>query len=186
MKDIEVELKFPLLNRDELIQKLKLIAKLMKDNFFQKDTYYNLPHRNFLDKTLVTEWLRIRETEHGCSLDYKDWHIEGGKVGVSCDEFEIEIKNAEKLKKIFEHLDFREIIIVEKTRSTWRYKDTIISVDDVKGLGTFIEIEAHGDFASIEEAKKHIYTIAKELHANLGEQDFEGYPHKLLRNKGFV
>ena len=56
----------------------------------------------------------------------------------------------------------------------------------MKELGSFIEIEAKGNFASIEEAKKHLYEILKELSAEVGEQDFEGYPYKLMKQNGLL
>lgn len=186
LKHVEVELKFPLLNGKELAEKLKTTAKPEKQGDFQKDTYYNPPHRNFLEKKPVSEWLRLRESKKGYNLNYKKWHNSDGNKTVSCDEFETKIENIESLKKIFTSLNFKELIIVEKTRNTWNYKDTEIAIDDVKELGNFIEIEAKGNFASIEEAKKHLHSILKEIEAKTGEQDFEGYPYLLLKKKGLL
>jgi len=145
-----------------------------------------VPHRNFLAKKPISEWLRLRETDNGFSLNYKNWHNKDGQNTVSCDEFETGIENVEALKKIFEQLNFKEIMVVEKMRSTWQYKDTEIAIDEVKDLGRFIEIEAKGDFPSIESAKAHLHEILKELNANVGEQDFEGYPYKLLKKKNLL
>lgn len=54
--------------------------------------YYIPAHRNFLDKKPVSEWLRLRESNKGISLDYKKWHNEDGNKTVSCDEFETKIE----------------------------------------------------------------------------------------------
>jgi len=186
LKHIEVELKFPLLNPGELIEKLKLIATLQKEKVFQKDSYYIPLHRNFLDKKPVSEWLRLRETKTNFSLNYKNWHNADGEKTISCDEFETKIENLSAIKKMFENLNFKHIVIVEKTRDIWHYKGAEIAIDDVKDLGFFIEIEAKGDFDNIENAKKHLYEILKELCANVGEQDFEGYPYKLLKLNGLL
>jgi len=186
LKNIEVELKFPLLNHKEIIEKLKSIAKLEKERDFQKDIYFNPAHRDFLSKKPVSEWLRLRESKKGFSLNYKKWHNEDGTKTVSCDEFETKIENLEALKKLFGNLNFKELISVEKNRSIWNYKDTEIAIDEVKELGTFIEIEARGNFANIEEAKKHLYEVLKELGTEVGEQDFEGYPYLLLKQKGLL
>jgi len=186
MENIEVELKFPLLNLQELIKKLNSIANLENEGDYQRDIYYVPTHRNFLNKSPVSEWLRLRETKKRFSLNYKKWHNEDGNKTISCNEFETKIENLKALKKIFKNLNFKEIIVVEKIRSVWLYKDTEIAIDEVKDLGSFIEIEAKGNFASIEEAKKHIYEILKELGAEVGEQDFEGYPYKILKKKGLI
>jgi adenylate cyclase class 2 len=185
LKRIEVELKFPLLNHTELTEKLKSIAKLEKKGDFQKDSYFTPAHRNFLSKKPVSEWLRLRESKKGFSLNYKKWHNAVDKT-VVCDEFETKIEDIDALRKLFENLNFRELIIVEKNRDIWNYKGTEISIDKVKELGNFIEIEAKGNFSNIEEAKKHLYKILKELDAEVGEQDFEGYPYLLLKQKGLL
>ena len=183
---IEVELKFPLLNHNGLIEKLKSIVKIEKEGDFQKDTYFNLAHRDFLSKKPVSEWLRLRESKKGFSLNYKKWHNEDGSKTVSCDEFETKIENPDSLKKLFGNLNFKELISVEKNRNVWNYKDTEIAIDEVKELGSFIEIEAKGNFTNIEEVKKHLYEILKEIGAEVGEQDFEGYPYLLLKKKGLL
>ncbi len=184
MKNTEIELKFPLKNATELMEELNEIAEKEKETF-QKDIYFIPPHKNFLEQTPIKEWLRIRETKEGCSVNYKNWHItEEEKEVVSCDEFETDIKDSEILKKIFSNLDFKEIIIVEKIRKDWKYKDALISIDNVKGLGDFIEIESRGEFNSVEEARENLHKIIKELNAEIGEEDFRGYPHMLLEKQG--
>ena len=141
MKNIEVELKFPLLNKDELIKKLNKVAKLEKEEDYQKDVYYIPIHRNFLDKKPVSEWLRLRETKKGFSINYKNWHKKDNPKTVSCDEFETKIESIESIKKILKCLDFNEIVTVEKIRSVWTYKNVEIAIDQIKELGNFIELE---------------------------------------------
>lgn len=183
MKDVEVELKFPLLNKDELIEQLNKVAKLEKEEDYQKDVYYIPAHRNFLDKKPVSEWLRLRETKNKFSINYKNWHKKDNPKAVSCDEFETDINNIESIKKILECLDFKEIVIVEKIRTVWKYKDVEIAIDQIKELGNFIELESKGNFMNIEEAKKYLYDVLEELKPQIGEQDFEGYPYLLLKKK---
>lgn len=181
VKDIEVELKFPLKNPEKLSQQLDNIAKKEKE-VYQKDTYFIPQHRNFLEANPVKEWLRVRETKKGSTINYKNWHYQEGK-SVHCDEFETLIGKAETLKKIFGNLDFEEKIVVEKLRKNWNYKDTIIPIDKVEGLGNFIEIESNGNFKTVDEAKSHLYSVIKELGADIGEQVFKGYPFMLLEKK---
>ncbi len=189
LKQVEIELKFPLLNSKELAETLHRIAKLKKQGDLQKDTYYTPAHRDFVKQKPISEWLRLRESKKGCSLNYKKWHTTEGEKTVSCDEYETKIDNILSLTKLLKNLDFKELIVVEKSRTSWEYKDVEISIDEVTGLGTYIEIEAQGDyggFTNIEEAKKHLYTILKEIRVQVGEQDFEGYPHQLLKKKGLL
>jgi len=186
LKYVEIELKFPLQNPNDLKEKLNYIALPEKENDFQKDTYYLPPHRNFLKSKPISEWLRIRESRKGFSINYKKWHNKDGSKAVSCDEFETKLEDIAALMKIFESLDIKELIVVEKTRYSWSYKGTLIALDSVNGLGDCIEIEAKGNFKSIEDAKKHLYSVLGEIGAKTGEQDFEGYPMLLLRQNDLL
>lgn len=184
LTNIEIELTFPLLNREEFLQKLETIGTREKHDEFQKDTYFVPQHRNFLEQTPISEWLRIRETDKGASVNYKHWHNKGNSQAVSCDEYETTVSDAKQLYEILKRLDIRPIVTVEKTRSTWMYKDVEIAVDDVKELGSYIELEAKGAFGSIDAARDRLYAVLKELNAKIGEQDFRGYPHLLLEKQG--
>jgi predicted adenylyl cyclase CyaB len=80
-------------------------------------------------------------------------------------------------------LDFKKIITVEKQREYWMCGDIEVALDDVTGLGHFIEAEAKGDFKNAEEAKKACIDFLE----NLGIQDVEnkqikmGYPQFFLK-----
>lgn len=184
LKHIEVELKFPLLNSNALIEFLNLKANAEKEEV-QKDTYFTPAHRSFLSANPVSEWLRLRESEKGCSINYKNWHKEANQKSITCDEYESKIENIQALRKLLESLDFKKMISVNKKRKIWNYKGVEIAIDEVEGLGSFIELEAK-DFSDIEEAKKQLYSILKEINAEVGEQDFEGYPYLLLKKKGLL
>jgi adenylate cyclase class 2 len=186
LENIEVELKFPLFNKSDLIKKLNSIANLKTKGDYQKDTYFIPPHRNFLEKKPVSEWLRVRETQKGASVTYKNYHKENDAKSISCDEFETKIENDILLRKIFLALNFVEIEVVEKNRTSWMYRDVEISIDEVSNLGDYIELEAAGKFKDFEEAKKVLYEVLKEIGAKVGEQDFEGYPYLILKKKGLI
>lgn len=186
LKDIEVELTFPLLNIDEVRKHLATIATLEKDGERQRDTYYNAPHRDFLKHSPIAEWLRVRETNYKHSITYKHWHNQNNLEAVSCDELESVITNPEGVKALLGRLDFPEVVVVEKVRTTFRYKDVEVALDSVTDLGPFIELEAKGEFPSIEVATEHLYAVLKEIGATVGPQDFVGYPHLLLHKKGLL
>jgi adenylate cyclase class IV len=64
---MEIEIKFPVENPEELIKKLSEIAEFLGENY-QKDLYYTPSHNNFIEKIPVSEWLRIRETKNKFSI----------------------------------------------------------------------------------------------------------------------
>ena len=186
MQNIEVELKYRVLDTKGAVEKLDSIAVIGKKGDYQKDDYYTPIHRDFIKQKPIVEWLRVRETPAKNTINYKKWHNKQGYETVSGDEIETLIGDSQQLREIFERLDFKKLISVEKSRSTWNYKDVEIVIDEVTGLGTFIELETKGDFNSLEDAKNHLYEIVKELNLSLGQQDFKGYPHLLLEQQGLA
>jgi adenylate cyclase class 2 len=184
-EDVEIELRFPLENPQEVAKFLNENAELKSKDVFQKDTYYTPQHRDFLVVKHPFEWLRLRETERGATLNYKHFYPEDVLKTDYCDEFESRIDNIQALKKIFESLDFRELIVVEKIRNTWIFGDVEIVIDDVKGLGLFIELEATTHFDDPKKGREYLYSILKKLSAKVGEEDTRGYPFRVLEKKGY-
>ena len=120
-KHLEIEIKFALKNPDETLEFLQTNGELIKESF-QKDTYLLPPHRNFLAAKPLTERLRIRESDKGNSITYKDWSVKNGISQDNCNEYEIHIDSAESAMKIFGVLDIKPIVIVNKKRKLFLYK----------------------------------------------------------------
>ncbi|PIN86618.1 class IV adenylate cyclase [Candidatus Woesearchaeota archaeon CG10_big_fil_rev_8_21_14_0_10_44_13] len=183
-KDIEIEIKFPLKNPQETVGFLENNAKLVSRDVFQKDTYFTPHHRKFIGRKYPFEWLRLRETPKGSSINYKHFYPEDAKKTDYCDEFQTSIGDADTLRKILASLNFREVIVVEKSRSCWLYKDVEIAIDDIKGLGQFIELEAQAHYSDPKKGKEYLYSILSQLSAKVGEEDTRGYPYRILEKNG--
>ncbi len=184
-QDIEIEIKLPLENPEEIKKFLNENGKLISKDVFQKDTYFVPAHRDFLNVKYPFEWLRLRESQKGFSINYKHFYPENAKKTDYCDEFEAKIKNVEAVKKIFHNLDIKEAVIVEKVRTTWIFKEVEIVIDEVKNLGSYIELETTTHFENPQEGKKFLYKILEKLNAKVGEEDLRGYPFRILENKGY-
>lgn len=183
-KDIEIELKFPLKNPKEVIEFLNKHAQLKSKNVFQRDTYFTPAHRDFLNVKFPFEWLRLRESDKGASLNYKHFYPENAEKTDYCDEFETKIDNPQAVKKIFDSLNFKKAVIVEKSRTTWLFEDVEIAIDDVKELGSFIELETTTHFDDPRKGKEYLYKFLKKLNADVGEEDIRGYPFRILEKQG--
>lgn len=179
--NIEIELKFPLHNPDIVRAFLAKEAKVQAEDVSQKDTYYIPSHRDFLAPKYPYEWLRLRQTTKGTSLNYKHFYPENTEITDYCDEYETRVDHHEAIEKIFTSLDLRPAIVVDKVRSTWLYKDVEIALDHVQGLGWFIELEATTGFATPQEAKGYLRSILSELDADIGPEDLRGYPYLLIQ-----
>ena len=107
-------------------------------NLTEKDTYFNSPARDF---GRTDEALRIQSTEEGTSLTYKGPKI--GLAGVKArEEIIVSVDPEDAAEEILVRLGFTRTAVVEKTRETYRMEGTFVALDEVKGLGSFVEIEA--------------------------------------------
>lgn len=180
MKDVEIEIQVRI-EDSSLLEKFLLEKAEYKGEKFQKDEYYSPAHRNFLDKKPIAEWLRLRESKTN-SLTYKNWHQDKDGKSHYCDEYESDIEDIEQFRKIFAVLDLKPIVIVEKTRKIWDYKDYEISIDSVTDLGDFVEIEYKGKDKSADPSKitGEMIAFLKEIGCKKIERNFGGYPFLLL------
>ncbi len=74
----------------------------------------------------------------------------------------MEIGPGEGFEDLLQRLGFFKVAEVRKTRENYRFRDATVSLDDVEGLGTFVEIEAPNRI-EIEDPEKLIEDIAREL-----------------------
>lgn len=177
---MEIEVKYPLNNTKEVIARLEQLGAqegILRD--MQEDIYFTPAHRDFLDGDVVSEWLRLRKGKGGESVTFKRYLPLGSRYADHCDEYESTISDIKAMELMFEALDMKEIVRVHKERSTWRLEDTEVALDNVKGLGDFLEIEYKGE-GTLEEARAHLQEVLQKLGAKVGEEDKRGYPYLLL------
>ena len=127
-----------------------LEKKILAQNFCfvqmleESDHYYNAPDRNFAQSD---EALRIREQRSELStqtmLTYK-----GAKVDPLSNtrvEVETAISNAAEMQEILKSLGYKSVLTVEKKRRAYRgtaeFSQVNICLDQLAGLGSFIEVE---------------------------------------------
>lgn len=188
MDNIEIEIKIRI--GDEIANHCKNFladnAKFLNSSQ-EIDQYLSPSHRNFMAPEFPFEWLRLRQKNNKVVLNYKHWYPENEEIATHCDEFETEIQNSQSFLKIMEALNVTPLIIVDKVREKYNYKDEFeISIDFVKELGYFIEIEYIGNSTSIEEANKLLKVVAETLNLDLNNRDNRGYPYLMLELNGQI
>lgn len=127
-----------------------LEEKILAHNFYfsqlleESDHYFNAPDRNFAESD---EALRIREQRTELlvqtMLTYK-----GAKVDPLSNtrvEVETEISDAAGMREILKFLGYKSVLTVKKKRREYRgtaeFSQINICLDELAGLGSFIEIE---------------------------------------------
>ena len=138
------------------------------------DIYYNAPHRDF---SKTDEALRIRSLDNAnesvVKLTYKGPKIDNDSK--TREEFEIKIDDSNNAETIFKKLGFKPSDRLIKTRKTYRLKDIYISLDDVKWLGKFMEIEVIVEKEDFESEKKRVFEMLDSFGFKKGDVIRESY-----------
>lgn len=124
------------------------------------DLYFNSPLRDFKKSD---EALRIRIKEDGARLTYK-----GPKLDLSTKsrlELTVRIDDVQQMEEILCHLGFVLSATVRKRRTKYSYPGVVLALDEVGGLGSFLEVEAAGD-GDIEEQRQKVLLVLSQLGLN--------------------
>lgn len=143
---IEVEKKYRLTEA----QYAEMLAALEEDQAeftgedFEENTIYS--NRRMAREKCV---LRIRKTAHRTLLTFKK-RLQNNLNVKRQIEHETEIADAEAMRNIVEELNMRPVIVYEKRRKKWNFKNTEVVLDELP-FGLFMEIEGKiMDIAMVE------------------------------------
>ncbi|MFW9832676.1 MAG: class IV adenylate cyclase [Candidatus Thorarchaeota archaeon] len=166
----EVEVKVAI--EDERVIRKKLIesGSEMLNSEVQIDIYFDHPCRTFIE---TDEAVRIRTRspfdEEGLSTSHvlKELTYKGPKLDKQTKtrvEYSIGIDDSEHLTSILESLSFTPITKITKKRTFFELRGITISIDDVEGVGLFLELESivHKK-GEMKSAKKVIFELLDEL-----------------------
>ncbi len=184
--NIEIEIKVKVEQIEKLQQFLQEQAQFHGDKH-QIDEYFTPETGDFMSVRPVNEWLRLRDADGQCTINYKLWHRDKTGKSEYCDEIETSVGDLAQARKILNHLHFRALVIVDKVRSVWTYQNFEIGIDVVNHLGTFIEIEYIGKDSKVLPKEVMAQMVAFLHKTECGEmsQTDTGYPMLLLYPKEF-
>ena len=184
--NIEVEIKVKVDNLAEIRKKVAAMGKLIK-SINQIDDYYVPCQRDFFaNEPQPIEHLRIRTNPGKTVFEYtKTINLKKNLDYDYAEEYETEISNPDEFRKILGFLDFKKSLTVDKQREYWMCGNIEVALDQVKGLGSFVEAEAKGDFKSNIEARKACVDFLEGIGIKNVEKNQikTGYPSLTLRKK---
>lgn len=140
MKEIEVEVAFDN-SKEEVIRILSKYEYIDEKEIY--DTYYYDPQRPNLkpeEDLRLNETFRVRKTDSSSYITYKKQHFKG-KLWIYSDEYEISIGDADTIKKVISLLGLKPLIEVHNKRKIYKHKNFEIELEEIDGLGLFIEVE---------------------------------------------
>jgi adenylate cyclase, class 2 len=169
---LEIEIKSYCEDHAGITGKIKSLGGKLLKKTIEKDIYFKHPVRDFKD---TDEAFRIRIADNKNILTYK-----GPKIGNKTKtrfEKEVEFMDLDSMKEILDRLGFNAVDEINKTRTIFRIDDVEICLDNVEGLGSFIELEVMGMNQMLGEDK--IFHIADKL----GLTEFETKSYLELKSE---
>ncbi len=151
----------------------------------QADQYFAHPCRDF---ARTDEALRIRTVDRESFVTFK-----GPKIDTTTKtrhELELPLAASDvggvKFAELLHALGFKPVLVVRKRRRSFEIASagrTVEGViDEVDGIGTFVELELMSDDAELEGTKRVISSLASEL--QLGPTERRSYLEMLLEKGG--
>jgi len=169
----EVEMKFRVAKLESTEKRLQELGAAREEMVVEEDAYFNHPQRDFAQ---TDEAFRIRRSGKSTCITYKGPKLD--RTTKTRQEVEVELAEHDdasaKCAQIFTALGFRPVQVVHKQRIryvlNWESRDVEVTLDDVRGVGTFVELEICADAAAMEEAKLAIQRLAERLQLRDGER----------------
>ncbi|MHA1310984.1 MAG: class IV adenylate cyclase [Candidatus Helarchaeota archaeon] len=174
---IEVELKVPIADKNMIAGELKKIGFVFKKSIIQNDTYFQHPIRDFAK---TDEALRIRETPEEVFLSYKGPKLD--EITKTREEIEISFDNSKNLKKIFEKIGFKKVIVINKTRELFEMDEIKAAIDIVEHLGAFLELEILCENKeTMPDKRETLFSILKKINISQNSIIRKSYLELLLK-----
>ena len=131
---IEVEVKARA--GEDTAEKIVLLGAIPLAVENHQDLYFNSPLRDFRKSD---EALRIRVKEGGARLTYKGPKIDSATK--SRREMTVGVDSPEEMQAILQALGFTLSATVCKRRAKFSFEGAVLALDEVEGLGRFVEVE---------------------------------------------
>lgn len=152
----------------------------------QTDTYYDHPCRSFAD---TDEALRIRReqdraTDDGTTvrLTYKGPLVEQNSK--TREEHETVVANGDAMAAALEGLGFDPVAEVEKDRERYDLRGYRVTLDEVAGIGSFVEVETEGSRDEVEPLRTGAYDLCRDLDLDPTDQIRTSYLELVLEAEG--
>lgn len=169
---LEVEIKARVENMKAIRERLLLRHANPSGRVHERDVYYNAPDRDF---AATDEALRLRYTDQGCLLTYKGPKVKDYRLKAR-EELNTGVESGPVIETILVRLGYTRVAEVRKWREYFAYRGASVCLDEVTGLGDFIEIEAS---PGQKDPEAFVREIAKDLGVE-GEPILASYLEMLL------
>jgi adenylate cyclase class 2 len=167
---MEIEIKFRV-DWNEIRRRIESLGASFVREELQEDIYFSIP---------LPHLLRVRRISNlgKAFLTYK--FIEDPGRNEEFDELEVEVSDFDTTVEILRRVGYHKEVVVRKHRLVYKLDDVTFELNDVEGLGDFLDIEVIS--GNVTYAKRRIWEVAEKL--GLGRKDVEPRLYReLIREK---
>jgi adenylate cyclase class 2 len=173
---LEVETKFRSPGNEKVIEALSSMGAQLLFEGCMEDIYFSHPSRDF---GMTDESVRLRIHDTATEITYKGPRIAATSTKAR-EELTVSVDDSLSARRMLERLGFSEFISIRKKRSSFLLDELRVEVDEVEGLGQFVELELVTEDPSRAEA---LMDLARKALA-LTKQTSETYLEMLLAKEG--
>ncbi len=168
----EIEVKARLKNKEQVLEKIKLLDCVLSEPIRQIDTVYAKIIGNVEEYLQNDHFVRIREKSDGKFIFTVKKPI--SRAVLTKAEHETEIKDAKELEQALFLMGYQISNKVIKNRQTAHYGEFEICIDEVEKLGSFIEVEKMSD-GDIDLVRKELNEFLTSLDVSPEDEVHKGY-----------
>jgi adenylate cyclase, class 2 len=174
----EIEIKAVLKDKGAVMKKLQGLGCEFSKPIHQDDAVYvervgDL--KTFLSNSV---FLRIRVNDNS-QVIFTAKQRTGPLVAI---EHETIVNSAEELREILFMMSYKKAVEIRKERQVAHYKDYEICIDEVEGLGSFIEMEKLSTDENVEEIQEEMFVFFESLGIKRDDRVTKGYDILLLES----
>jgi adenylate cyclase class 2 len=183
---MEIEIKARLQDKEAVMQKLVELGCVFSEPKTQDDMVW-VEKMDSMDEWFSnTVFMRIRvQNGNKVILTAKIPKNIAGEGNLVKREHEVIVDSAEEARNILGMLGLKEGVRTVKTRRTADYNGYEICLDDVEGLGTFIEVEKIGADEDADQILAEMDKFLVTLGVPIENKVTKGYDILMLEKQGF-
>lgn len=181
---MEIEVKAYLKNKESVVAKLLSLGCELGPTKTQDDMVW-VENMGPLEVFLANKvFLRIRiQNGDKVILTAKKPKALSGDASLIKREHEVVVDSADEARNILQMLGLQEAVRTIKKRLVTKYGDYEICIDDVEGLGSFIEVEKIGDEASAAAVQAEMIAFLESLGVPASDRIMKGYDILMLESR---
>jgi len=180
----EIEVKGALDDKDAFISRLIERGCELGPETVQKDTVFVRDTGSIETYLSNDDFLRLREENGQTFFTLKNHPGRTDSLHTAPLELELTVSSRDVMEQILSYMGYQEAVRIHKRRRKGRYGNWEVCVDEVEGLGCFVELEELAEKSDeIEDIQKRMKVFLAELGVQTGDQIRNRYDILLLQEK---